>query len=136
MENHFLHYARIFTRLFMHLQQFHFILRSISSSRTCGFIMPQSHFPEYPTWHQKYPRCDRGQGIPPLRPLSDEIQKGIILHRRQRHDKRKETQDPFAVDGHGVGAKLSAAVGEDVHEFQPFRGEKANGRIDHKQSRK
>ncbi len=97
--------------------------------------MPDAEFPEEKARHKENQTRDGTEGVERAAAPTGEVQKGIILEQSQRNDKREESQNGFAVDGKGIHPELPPAVGENIHEFQPLNGEKAEGGVYDKQSR-
>ena len=71
------------------------------------------------------------EGIDP----SGQVEQRVILAQRERNHEGTEAQNSVAVDRERIRAELTAAVREDVHEFQTFRREEADRCVDDEQSR-
>lgn len=97
--------------------------------------MPYADFPKQQTGKQEQACCNWQQGVIGLSPAQD-VQKGIVLDQRIRDDKGTKKQDMFAINAHRILSIFSCAIGKNIHKFQPFQGEKADGGIKEEQSAK
>ena len=60
-------------------------------------------------------------------------QERIVLKQCDRDDVSQKLQHAFAVDRYGIFSEFTCAVGEDIHELQPFNGEKTDSGVKDKQ---
>ena len=51
------------------------------------------------------------------------------MAQRQGNDKGKEPQDLLAVDRKGILAEFTAAIGKDIHKFQPLNGKETKAGV-------
>ena len=97
--------------------------------------MPDSNAPEGVTGKQEEEARQREDGIPVFTPAEEE-QQGIILDAGIGDEEGDDQQKAFSVDVKRIFSVFSRSVCKNVHEFQPFQGEKADGGIDQKQAGK
>ena len=105
-------------------------------SRPRGSEMPHADPPEDIAGHKEQHGGKRREHEELVVTPSDEVKKRIILPHCHGNDEGEELQNTVSVNRKRIGAELTSSVGEDVHELQSFRGEKADGCIDHEKSRK
>ena len=97
--------------------------------------MPYAQPPQEQAGDQEHRRQKRQQTVRYHVRTSGQIEHRIVLTQRKRNHERAEPQNSLAVDCQRICTELPTAVREDVHEFQPFRREEADGSVDDEQSR-
>ena len=94
--------------------------------------MADSKSPKQPRWKKDPARQQRHKYKEQRGALSDEKQKRVVLHQSIGNHKGSKLQQPFAIYAHGIFSKLSGAVNENIHKFQPIQRKKAERRTDEK----
>jgi hypothetical protein len=96
--------------------------------------MPDPKSPEEPAGYDKQQSGKRQKHIYLAGFSANQIKKRIILKKGKGNDIGQELQNLISIDSKRVHAELPAAVGENIHEFQSFCCEKAEGGIHNKQT--
>lgn len=94
-----------------------------------GLVASDADAPEDIAGDQEQEACYGKKSIPALS-AAEQKQQGIILDAGVGNEEGDDQQEAFSVDVEGIFSMIPRSVRKDVHEFQSFQSEKADGGVD------